>query len=244
MSEAAATDGAPVRRTGAWSTLRWLVRRRWLRPVYLRSWVRYRLARLRHPDVEFEGFVFLGRGVRLEVARGVGRLRIGAWTHLADGVTLRAHEGTVTIGPKCVLGAGLTVNAHLDVSIGEATIIGDRVYVCDFDHDFTDPRVRIKDQGLVRSPVSIGPDCWLGTGVTVVRGTELGQGCVVAAHAVARGVYPPGSVVAGVPGRVVADRAQRWREQADVRAYVDGLGEQALERVRRLVAGLPPAGYP
>ncbi|SDE20968.1 acyltransferase [Auraticoccus monumenti] len=217
--------------------LGWLLRRGWLRPVNLRAWVRWRLARWRWPDVEFEGFVFIGRGVRLEVARGVGRLRIGAWTHLNDRVKIRAHQGTVVVGPKCVLGYDLTVNAHLDVRIGEATIIGDRVYVCDFDHDTTDPHRRIKDQGLVRSPVRIGADCWLGTGVTVVRGTDLGDGSVVAAHAVVRGAYPPRSVVAGVPGRVVADRDRRWAEGAEGRAYVDALGEQAAERVRRLVAG-------
>lgn len=218
-------------------TLGWLVRHRWFRPVNLRAWWRWRLARLRWPDVEFEGFVFLGRGVRLEVARGSGRLRIGAWTHLGDRVKIRAHRGTVVIGEKCVLGYDLTLNAHLDVRIGDATIIGDRVYLCDFDHDTSDPARPIKDQGLVCAPVRIGADCWLGTGVTVVRGTEIGDGAVLAAHTVARGVYPPRSVVAGVPGRVVADRDTRWAEAAELRAYVDALGAEAAEQVRRLVAG-------
>ncbi|WP_197429906.1 acyltransferase [Auraticoccus cholistanensis] len=227
---------APVR---AWRTLRWLLRRRWLRPVYLRAWWRYRLARLRWPRVEFDGFVFLGRDVELTVAPGA-RLRIGAWTHLADRVKLRAHAGTVEVGPKCVLGYDLTLNAHLDIRIGAATIIGDRVYLCDFDHVHADPATPIKDQGLVRSAVRIGPDCWLGTGVTVVRGTDVGAGSVLAAHTVARGRYPAGSVVAGVPGRVVADRAERWRRDAEVRAYVDALGAEAEERVRRLVAGEDP----
>nr|WP_269449802.1 hypothetical protein [Auraticoccus cholistanensis] len=93
---------------------------------------------------------------------------------------------------------------------------------------------------MVRSAVRIGPDCWLGTGVTVVRGTDVGAGSVLAAHTVARGRYPAGSVVAGVPGRVVADRAERWRRDAEVRAYVDALGAEAEERVRRLVAGEDP----
>jgi hypothetical protein len=35
---------------------------------------------------------------------------------------------------------------------------------------------------------------------------------------VARGVYPPRSIIAGVPGRVVADREERYRQAAEHRA--------------------------
>lgn len=218
-------------------TLRWMVTHRFYTPTHLRAALRFVWARLRHPVVEFEGFVFLGRGVEFEVRKGYGRLVIGAWTHVGDRVKLRAHEGTIRVGPKCVLGYDLTVNAYLDVEIGAATIIGDHVYICDFDHRTEDIHTPIKDQGLVKSPVRIGEDCWLGSGVTVLRGTDVGHGSVVAAHAVARGDIAPLSVCAGVPARVVADRAGRYADAAEARSYVESLGRQAEEQVRRLRAG-------
>lgn len=218
-------------------TLRWLIANGFCTPGHLRSAIRFGLARLRWPHVEFDGFCFLGRGVELSVRPGHGRLRIGAWTHIGDRVKIRAHEGNVTIGAKCVLGYDLTLNAYLDVEIGAATIVGDRVYVCDFDHRTDDVTVPIKDQGLVKGPVRIGADCWLGSHVVVVRGTELGPGCVAAAGAVVRGEYPPGSIIAGVPGRVVADREGRYADGADVRAYLDALGREAERRVRALIEG-------
>ena len=53
--------------------------------------------------------------------------------------------------------------------------------------------------------VRIGPGSWLGVRSTVLRGTPIGAGCVLAAHAVARGRYADRTVIAGVPGRVVRD---------------------------------------
>ena len=102
--------------------------------------------------------------------------------HLGDGTSLRCHEGTLRIGDKTVFGRNIVVNAYLDVEIGGSCIFADMVYVTDFDHVFGDVTVPIKDQGIAKSPVRIGSDVWLGTKVTVVRGTVIGNGVVVAAQ--------------------------------------------------------------
>nr|WP_239579054.1 DapH/DapD/GlmU-related protein [Microlunatus panaciterrae] len=90
---------------------------------------------------------------------------------------------------------------------------------------------------MVKSPVRIGADCWLGSRVTVLRGTDLGDGSVVAAHGVVRGSIPARSICAGVPAVVVANRDGRYADQAALRAYVKGLGDHAAEQVRRLQRG-------
>jgi acetyltransferase-like isoleucine patch superfamily enzyme len=173
--------------------------------------VRYaRLLRLRlqAPHVLLRGMVFLGRRVELSARPGYGRLEIGRWVHIGDGNSLRCHEGSLRIGDKVVFGKDNTVNCYLDVEIGAASMVADWSYVCDFDHrthedDGTPTKRPIKDLGLVKTPVRIGPGCWLGVRSTVLRGTTMGSGCVLAAHAVARGSYPDDALIAGVPGRVV-----------------------------------------
>ena len=95
---------------------------------------------------------------------------IGAYTHFGHGARIRAHEGTVRIGAKTVIGIRNTVNGYLDIRIGDACLLGDDVYICDFDHRTEDSSVPIKDQGLVKSPVRIGDDVWIGTKVTVPAG--------------------------------------------------------------------------
>jgi acetyltransferase-like isoleucine patch superfamily enzyme len=52
-------------------------------------------------------------------------------------------------------------------------------------------------------PVTIGSDAWLGAKVTVLRGATIGDGAVVGANAVVRGLVPARSVAVGIPARVV-----------------------------------------
>ncbi|MET9023940.1 acyltransferase [Actinopolymorpha sp. NPDC004070] len=219
------------------ASLRWMVRHRAWTPYYLLRYWRFLLFRLRHPHVVTEGFVFLGRRVEVRARRGYGRLVLGRWVHLGDGTRLHAHEGTLRIGDKCVLGRDVTVNCYLDVEVGRSCLFADWVYVCDFDHVTTDLAVPIKDQGLVKSPVRIGPDCWLGTKVTVVRGTTVGTGAVLAAHAVVRGEVPDYGVAAGVPARVVKNRRDTYAAESGRRAYLEGLARGAEEAAGRAARG-------
>jgi acetyltransferase-like isoleucine patch superfamily enzyme len=185
------------------ASLRWALRHRAFSPGYLIRYLRYGWLRLSRPDIVTEGFVFLGRGVRLERRVGYGRLVLGRWVHLGEGTVLRAHEGTLRIGDKVVFGGNATVNCYLDVEIGAGTLVADGVYIADFDHVADDPTRYIKDQGLVKSPVRIGAGSWLGVKSTVLRGTVTGPGCVAAAHAVLRGRFGQHLVLAGVPARPV-----------------------------------------
>jgi len=200
------------------ASLRWVIRHRAWTPWYLVRYWRFAVFKLRNPHIITEGFVFLGRNVTLEARRGYGRLILGRWVHIGSGNSIRCHEGTIRVGDKCVFGKDNTVNGYLDIEFGAATIVADWVYVCDFDHVFSDVTVPIKDQGIVKSPVRVGPDVWLGTKVTVLRGITIGQGCVVAANAVVNKDLPPYSVAVGVPARVVRDRVADHEAAAARRA--------------------------
>ena len=184
----------------------WAVANRAYTLHHLASYLRMARASLRYPSLRFEGPVFIGPDVRFEVREGYSRIIVGAYTHFGAHARVRAHEGTLSIGSKSVIGIRNTINCWLDIDIGDACLFGDDVYVCDFDHKTDSLALPIKDQGIVKSPVRIGDDVWMGTKVVVTRGTDIGSQSVVAASAVARGVYPPRSIVAGIPGKVVKTR--------------------------------------
>jgi acetyltransferase-like isoleucine patch superfamily enzyme len=188
------------------ANLGWILRHRAWTPGYLVRYWRYVRLRLTHPEVFTEGMVFLGRRVELAGRPGYGRVILGRWVHVGDDTRLRAHEGTLRVGDKVVFGRGVTVTTYLDVEIGARTLVADAVYVTDFDHRFDDLHTPIKDQGIAKTPVRIGPDCWLGLRVSVLRGTVIGRGSVIAAHAVVRGAIPDYSVASGIPARVHKDR--------------------------------------
>ncbi|WP_345413387.1 acyltransferase [Pseudonocardia xishanensis] len=224
------------------ASLRWVIRHRAWTPWYLLRYWRLLRLRLRHPEVVLRGMVFLGRHVEIEARRGYGRLEIGRWVHIGDGNSLRCHEGSMRIGDKVVLGRHNTLNCYLDVEVGAASIIADWVHVTDFDHRTEDVHVPIKDQGIVKSPVRIGPDTWIGVKASVLRGSRIGRGCVLGAHAVVRGDIPDHSIAVGAPARVVRDRVADYEAAAAERAAVADMARKqraAAEqrRTREEVAG-------
>jgi acetyltransferase-like isoleucine patch superfamily enzyme len=221
------------------ANLGWVVRHRAWTPYYLKRYWRFAWFKLRHPQVITEGFVFLGKHLEIVARPGHGRIILGKWVHLGDETRLRAHEGTLRIGDKVVFARDVTVNCYLDIEIGASTLIADWTYICDFDHKTEDLDLPIKDQGLVKSPVRIGPDCWLATKVTVTRGADIGRGAVIGANSVARGNIPAYAVAAGVPAVVLADRTSRYEAGAERRKYLAGLAEANDKTAAQLHTGAP-----
>lgn len=215
------------------ASLRWMLRHRAYTPWYLVRYWRLLKFRIANPHIVLRGMVFLGKKVDIHCRPGYGRLEIGRWVHIGDGNAIRCHEGSLRIGDKAVFGKDNTVNCYLDVEIGAATLVADWVYICDFDHVTTDITVPIKDQGIVKSPVRIGPDTWLGTKVTVTRGTRIGRGCVVGAHAVVRGEVPDYKIAVGIPARVVRDRREDYEAGAVERAAVQDMARKAAEALEK-----------
>lgn len=218
------------------ASLRWVLRHRAWTPYHL---VRYwRLLKLRRTgDVILQGLVFLGKDVELYARPGAGRIILGRWVHLGTGTKLRAHEGTLRIGDKVVFGGDTRVNCQLDIEIGAATLVADWVYIADFDHRFDDLDRPIKDQGLAKRPVRIGPDVWLGTKSTVTSGVTIGQGSVVGAHAVVTRDVPPYSVVGGVPARVLRNRLHDLAAGEARRAAVADIARKTAVAAAEMLSG-------
>lgn len=216
-----------------WASLRWIVRNRAWNWWYLTRYRRFLWFRLRNPHIITEGFVFIGKNVTLTARKNYGRLIIGRWVHFGEGNFINAHEGTLRIGDKTVFGRHNTVQSYLDVEIGGKGIIADWVYICDFDHVFSDIHKPITEQGLVKSPVRVGPDCWLGTKVTITRGTTIGSGCVLASNAVVRGQVPPNSVMGGVPAKRLKDREVEYAKAEQHRRDLEDIARKTARAAQQ-----------
>lgn len=106
----------------------------------------------------------------------------------------------VSIHPMCYLDAtgGLTIGSDVSIAHG--------VSILTTEHVHSDIDIPIRDQGVTEQRVVIGSDVWIGAGVRVLAGVEVGDHSIVAAGAVVTKDIPPFSIAAGVPARVIRQR--------------------------------------
>lgn len=112
-------------------------------------------------------------------------------------------DPVVRIGDRCMIGRGSHIVGHFNVEIGDDVHTGPYVYVTDQNHGYENPDQVVHAEWPSDVPVRIGSGSWLGTGVVILPGTELGRNVVVGAGAVVRGAFPDHCVIAGVPARIV-----------------------------------------
>ena len=76
-----------------------------------------------------------------------------------------------------------------------------------FDHDFhpVDPRERLEhpNSGMKTKPVDIGENVFIGVNAIILKGSKIGNNCVIGAGAVVSGEFEDNCVIAGNPARVV-----------------------------------------
>lgn len=99
------------------------------------------------------------------------------------------------------LGENSWIYAMDKINIGEKTCIGKDVYLLTGSHDINSPTFN-----LITKPINIGSCCWLTTGVTVLPGVSIGDGCVVSANSTVVKSSEPWSVFSGNPAKFIKKR--------------------------------------
>lgn len=114
------------------------------------------------------------------------------------------------------LGEGVYANFNLTlvddthIYIGDYTMIGPNVTIATAGHPIL-PQLR--QQGLqYNMPVHIGKNCWLGAGVIVLPGVNIGDNTVIGAGSVVTRDIPANVVAVGNPCRVMRSIGQQDRE--------------------------------
>ena len=77
------------------------------------------------------------------------------------------------------------------------------ITVTALNHNFSDPDKLIDEQGISTAAVHIGDDVWIGANAVVLPGVTIGNHSVVAAGAIVTKDVPQGSLVAGVPAKIL-----------------------------------------
>jgi acetyltransferase-like isoleucine patch superfamily enzyme len=171
----------------------WLLRSHLMARVWLRSCnsVGASTRTFFRPHVENRGRITIGAGVRLN----------SNWAPLE---LVTGPDGAIDIGDGAYINYGTLVSAARSVRIGANVMVGNYSIIAD-----------TEIPGISEPPgaplaearsVVIGDGAWLAARVTVLPGTHIGEGAVIAAGSVVSGDIPAGTVAAGIPARVLRQR--------------------------------------
>lgn len=116
--------------------------------------------------------------------------------------TLFSHRDTelhsgIYIGPQCNIGLSV-IHRNCLLGSGVHLLSGKN------QHRFDDPDTPIRLQGGEFTKISLGENTWVGNGAIIMA--NVGRDCIIGAGTVVTNDIPPGSIVAGNPGKVVRSR--------------------------------------
>ena len=109
--------------------------------------------------------------------------------------------GDVVIGDNTRIGIHCTVIGP--VTIGSHVNLAQGITVTALNHNFSDPSLRIDEQGVSTKAVVIGDDVWIGANAVILPGVTIGSHVVVAAGAVVTKDVPANTLVGGVPAKII-----------------------------------------
>lgn len=141
-----------------------------------------------------------------------GNVAIGEGSSLWPGVVIRAESLSVRIGRF----VNLQDHVMVHIGYGTQTVIGDYASIT---------------HRVVLHGCTIGENCLIGIGATIMDGAVIGANSIVAGHSFVREgqVIEPNSIVMGTPAKVVrtadnfvANRLNAWLYHRNAQAYAQG----------------------
>lgn len=130
-----------------------------------------------------------------------GHLEIGDNCVFYERSSVWSTKIGIKIGNNVSVGIGSFINGN--VEIADEVRIADSVRIYSWNHNFVNKKIPVARQGTKEGKVTIGYNCWIGSGAAILSNVKIGKGSVVAAGAVVTKSIPENCVVAGVPAKII-----------------------------------------
>lgn len=126
--------------------------------------------------------------------------RIGPNVHLFPTVRI-AIPWNLDIADHVAIGDGAILYSLGQITIGARATISQGAHLCAGTHNWRDPAMP-----LMKPPIIIGTDAWVGAEAFIGPDVRIGEGAIVGARAVAMKDVAPGLIVVGNPAREIGKR--------------------------------------
>ncbi len=151
------------------------------------------ILKVRFPGIKTKGRQMIRIGTEIIIKEN-GSLSVGDQVRTQKRVTFAVIKGKMTIGNRVSFNRNNIIVCHEEIQIGDHCAFGPNVVIYDHDHKFGTNGIAVNDFNT--SPIIIDNNCWIGANTVILRGTHIGEGCVIGAGSVIKGNIPPHTLVA------------------------------------------------
>lgn len=150
------------------------------------------------------------------VIRGRKYIDFGEGLTTGIGCRFDCYAGNKSDEVKIRFGKNVQINDYVhmvgmeSISIGSNVLLASHVFISDNSHGSyagdeqdSSPDIPPTERKYSTAPVKIGDNCWIGEGVIIMPGVEIGYGCIIGAHSVVNSNIPDRTIAVGAPARVV-----------------------------------------
>lgn len=131
------------------------------------------------------GIRYIGWSTVIENPKNI---TIGQGSYVNGGELYAARDSHIFIGENCMISYDVVIRTDMH------------------NHDSID--IPMIDQNIICKDIVIEDDVWIGYGAYIMPGVTIHKGSIVGAHAVVTKDIQEYSVVAGVPAKVIKNRAE------------------------------------
>lgn len=145
-----------------------------------------------------------------------GRNNIDFGIRLTTGVGCRFDAFSSGKGATIKFGKDVQINDYVhivgmnNIEIGDNVLMASHVFISDNSHgsykgddNDSDPNTPPTERNYAMAPIKIGNNVWIGEGVIIMPGVNIGDGCVIGAHSIVSKSIPNNSVAVGTPAKVI-----------------------------------------
>lgn len=149
-------------------------------------------------------------------------LTTGYWCRL-EAIRTEEGNGIISFGCNVQMNDFVHISSISSVKIGDNVLIASHVYISDNSHgsykgaeNDSLPNTPPSSREYYIAPVTIGNNVWIGEGVIIMPGVEIGNGSIIGAHSVVNKDIPENCIAVGSPIRIIKrfnNQTKRWEKE-------------------------------
>lgn len=109
---------------------------------------------------------------------------------IRENTKINVIDGYVEIGENTFINSKCSINSHESIIIGKECLLGENVQIYDHDHIFYLSDKLTEKKKFNKEPIVIGNNVWIGSNVLILKGTKIGNNCVIGAGTIIKKDIP------------------------------------------------------